>query len=70
MFRLRICNETREKAKVFQRKSTNVFRKGVIKGRIKNEIKDDDTGGVIEGCAKHIYFILNTIRVLYKIITS
>lgn len=77
LFRLRICNEKREKAKVFQRKSTKVFRKGVIKGRIKNEIKDDDTGGVIEGCtfvhfkcAKHIYSILDTIRVLYDIITS
>lgn len=59
-----------KKAKVFQRKSTKVFRKGVIKDRIKNEIKDDDSGGVIEGCAKHIYSILDTIRVLYKIITS
>lgn len=54
-----------------------MFRKGVIKGRIKNEIKDDDTGGVVEGftlvhfkCAKHIYSILDTIRVLYEIITS
>lgn len=77
LFRLRICNEKREKAKAFQRKITKVFRKSVIKGMIKNEIKDDDTEGVIEGCtfvhnkcSKHIYFILDTIRVLYEIITS
>lgn len=78
LFRLRICYEKRgKKTKVFLRKSTNVFRKGVIKGMIKNEIKDDDIGGVIEGytfvhikCEKHIYFILDTIRVLYEIITS
>lgn len=66
LFRLRIRNEKREKAKVFQRKSTKVFRKGVIKGRI----KFDYTGGVIEGCAKHIYSMLDTIWVLYEIITS
>lgn len=63
------AQKKREKAKVFQRKSTKVFRKGVI--------KDGDTGGVVEGftfvhfkCAKHIYSILDTIRVLYEIITS
>lgn len=54
-----------------------MFQKGVIKGRIKNEIKDDDLGGVEEGCTfvyikceKHIRFILDTMIILYEIITN
>lgn len=71
----------REKPKIFQKKNSKVFRKGVIKGTIKNEINDVDTEDVIQGCtfvymksAKYIYFILDTCvydkRVLFDKITS